>query len=284
MNQVLLFNPRATNSKPRIPNSVLQVAASIDGRWEWALVDGNRDADPWLKIKAYLATGRFKYLGMTVMPGPQLRQAIPIVRKVREQFPEVINIWGGYFASNQYRAVIESEAVDFIVDGPGDKAFPALLQALEAGEDLRLIRNLIFRREGEIVKTPREDLLNQNALPDLPYDKLHRFYPMRGYLPSTWLGKRTIAYHSSVGCPFTCSFCAVVPIYNARWKGKGAEKVYRDVMYLRERYGGDAVEFHDNNFFVSRKRTVEFARLMKDEGMIWWGGRAHRYNEQIHRR
>jgi anaerobic magnesium-protoporphyrin IX monomethyl ester cyclase len=271
MNQVLLFNPQATRSKPRIPNSVLQVAASIDAEREWVIVDGNRDADPWEKIRSYLATGKFKYLGMTVMPGPQLQQAIPFVRRVRAEFPGIINIWGGYFASNQYKAVMESGYVDYIVDGPGDKAFPALLNALENGEDPALIRNLIFRRDGEVYKTPREDLLDQNALPDLPYDKLHDLYDMKGYLPSTWLGKRTIAYHSSVGCPFTCSFCAVVPIYNARWKGRSAEKIFKDVMYMRDTYGGDSVEFHDNNFFVSRKRTVEFARLMKDQGMIWWG-------------
>lgn len=271
MNSVILFNPQATTSKPRIPNSVLQVAASIDGERDWVIVDGNRDADPAEKIYAYLKSGKFKYLGMTVMPGPQLRQAIPIVREVRRLFPGIITIWGGYFASNQYRSIIDSGYVDYIVDGPGDKTFPALLEALETGGDPGEIRNLIFKTDGVLQKTPREELLNQDTLPDLPYDKLHTFYSMEGYLPHTWLGKRTISYHSSMGCPFTCSFCAVVPIYNARWKGRSAKKIYADVMHIRDKYGGDSVEFHDNNFFVSRKRTVEFARLMKDEGMLWWG-------------
>ncbi len=157
--------------------------------------------------------------------------------------------------------------MDYIVDGPGDKTFPSLLNALESGEDPGEIRNLIFKKDGLLQKTPREELLNQDTLPDLPYDKLHTFYSMEGYMPHTWLGKRTISYHSSMGCPFTCSFCAVVPIYNARWKGRSAKKIYAEVMHLRDKYGGDSVEFHDNNFFVSRKRTVEFAKLMQHEGM-----------------
>jgi radical SAM superfamily enzyme YgiQ (UPF0313 family) len=33
----------------------------------------------------------------------------------------------------------------------------------------------------------------------------------------------------------------------------------------------DAVEFHDNNFFVSEKRTVEFSRLIMPHGISWWG-------------
>jgi radical SAM superfamily enzyme YgiQ (UPF0313 family) len=36
-------------------------------------------------------------------------------------------------------------------------------------------------------------------------------------------------------------------------------------------YGGNAIEFHDNNFFVSEKRTAAFSKLMMNEGMVWWG-------------
>src|SRR5690606_38124441 len=86
-----------------------------------------------------------------------------------------------------------------------------------------------------------------------------------------FLGKRTTAYHSSMGCPFTCSFCAVVPIYKARWKGKSAPLVYKDIKYLIDKHGVDSVEFHDNNFFVSEKRTVEFSKLVRDEKIHWWG-------------
>ena len=74
-----------------------------------------------------------------------------------------------------------------------------------------------------------------------------------------------------MGCPFTCSFCAVVPIYNARWKGKSANHVYDDINYLIENHGADSVEFHDNNFFVSEKRVVEFSKLVAKKKISWWG-------------
>jgi radical SAM superfamily enzyme YgiQ (UPF0313 family) len=61
-----------------------------------------------------------------------------------------------------------------------------------------------------------------------------------------------------------------VPIFNARWKAKSAENTYKDIKHLKETYGGTAIEFHDNNFFVSEKRAVEFANLMMNEGMNWW--------------
>jgi len=271
MSQVLLFNPRSANSKPRIPNSILSIAASIEGVFDYVIVDGNMETDPAEKIFSYLQWGTFDYFGLTCMPGPQLKQAIPISKRIREQFPQVKIIWGGYFPSNQSTVVLNSGFVDFVVNGPGEKCFPNLLKALENSESYEQIKNLIYKKGNEIIRTKKDELYNQDELPPLPYEKLNAFYPIQRYLGKTYLGTKTIAYHSSFGCPFTCSFCAVVPIYNARWKGKSASLIYNDVKYLKERFGGNAIEFHDNNFFVSEKRVVEFSNLIKDENMIWWG-------------
>jgi radical SAM superfamily enzyme YgiQ (UPF0313 family) len=129
----------------------------------------------------------------------------------------------------------------------------------------------VFRDGGKVTTNPLDEIPDPDALRPLPYAKLNEFYSMDRYLWKTYLGNKTIAYHSSFGCPFTCSFCAVVPIYDARWKSKSARGIYEDIKYLKNAYGGDAIEFHDNNFFVSEKRTVEFARLIEQENMAWWG-------------
>ena len=272
MSKVLLFNPKSAENKYRIPNSILNIAASIEGKYEWIIVDGNCEADPVKKIEQYLNTGEVKYLGFTVMPGPQLKQAITIAKFVKQKFPHTKMIWGGYFPSNQPNSVLFSGYVDFIINGPGDHAFPQLIDALETGAPFEFIKNLIYQApDGRITKTIKEDLIDQDSLPALPYDKLANFYPITKYLGKTYLGEKTLAYHSSIGCPFTCSFCAVVPIYEARWKAKSAQTVYNDVKYIKDKWGADAIEFHDNNFFVSEKRAVEFSRLIKPENMTWWG-------------
>jgi anaerobic magnesium-protoporphyrin IX monomethyl ester cyclase len=271
MSFVLLFNPRAQNHKARIPNSILQIAASIEGKYEYSLVDGNLEDDPFKKILWYLENTNVSFFACSVMPGPQLKQAIPYSKKIRQLYPHIKIIWGGYFPSNQPKSVLNSGYVDFIVNGMGDVCFPQLLNSLTNGISYKDIHNLIFLEEGKITITPKDPIYEQDTLPQLPFEKLNSFYPLQRYLGKSYLGTRTIAYHSSFGCPFTCSFCAVVPIYNARWKGKSAELIYKDVLYLKEKYGANAIEFHDNNFFVSEKRVVEFANLIKKENMIWWG-------------
>ena len=230
------------------------------------------EEDPWSVINSYLVGGEFKYIGFTVMPGPQLSQAIPFSKKIRSLYPEVVIIWGGYFASNQAKVVLASGFVDFAINGPGDLAFPLLLNALDSGADYSYIQNIIYQSDtGEVIYTAKQPLMNQDELPNLPYEHLDAFYPLEGYLANTFLGKKTLAYHSSLGCPFSCSFCAVVPIYQARWKGKSASLIYEDVSFFKERYDIDAIEFHDNNFFVSEARVREFCGLVKGDGFTWWG-------------
>lgn len=270
MKKVLLFNPRAGDNVRILPNAILAIAASIEGLTDYVIVDGNREKDPLTKILNYLSTGAFGFFASTVMPGPQLRQAIPFTRQVRTRFPEIRIIWGGYFASNHHKTVIRSGIVDVVVNGPGDKAFPAVLKALDDGAPLDAIENLVFLRDNDVIKTKKAALYEQDELPPLPYEKLNSFYPLESMLGKTFLGSKTAAYHSSIGCPFTCSFCGVVPIFEARWKGKSAGAIYHDLKLLKERFGANAFQFHDNNFFVSERRAVEFAKLIEPEGMKWW--------------
>lgn len=132
MSKIILFNPKSAEGKYRIPNSILSIAASVEGKYDWTIVDGNRDAEPLATMEKLLSSGEYKYLGFTVMPGPQLKQSIPFAKAIKQKFPGTFMIWGGYFPSTQPKVILESKYVDFIINGPGDHAFPALIDALES--------------------------------------------------------------------------------------------------------------------------------------------------------
>src|SRR5262245_12644630 len=108
MSKVLFFNPRAAESKARVPNSILSIAASIEGKYDYAIVDGNLEKKPLKVLLDYLDRGGFDVFACTVMPGPQLKQAIPITKEIRTKFPAVKIIWGGYFPSNHSQVTIHS--------------------------------------------------------------------------------------------------------------------------------------------------------------------------------
>ena len=97
MNKVLFFNPRAAESKARVPNSILSIAASIEGKYDYAIVDGNLEKNPLKVLLGYLDTGDFEVFACTVMPGPQLKQAIPFTKEIRKQYPQCENCVGRIF-------------------------------------------------------------------------------------------------------------------------------------------------------------------------------------------
>jgi anaerobic magnesium-protoporphyrin IX monomethyl ester cyclase len=232
-NGIILFNPRSAWSKHRIPNSILQLGASLEGKYSYVFVDGNREREPIQTILNYLESGKFGYFGCSVMPGLQLKQAIPVSKQIRKLFPRVKTIWGGYFASNHFHAVLNSGYVDYVIYGPGDFTLPTLLDTLEQtsrANNLSVlpfisIPNLAFKMNLEIIKTSAAPLPDPERLAPLPYERLNQFYAMEGYLGKSWLGGKTAGYHSSMGCPFCCAFCGVTPIYNGRWRGKSAEGI-----------------------------------------------------------
>ena len=55
MSKILFFNPRAAESKARVPNSILSIAASIEGKIDYAIVDGNLEKNPLKVLLGYLA-------------------------------------------------------------------------------------------------------------------------------------------------------------------------------------------------------------------------------------
>ncbi len=94
---------------------------------------------------------------------------------------------------------------------------------------------------------------------------------MERYVRRTYLGTRTLGYHSSYGCPFFCNFCAVVKLVNGKWLPQTADQVVRALEQYARRWGVNGVEFYDNNFFVHEVRTAEVAERIAPLKMGWWG-------------
>lgn len=265
--RIVLFNPRSAESKRRVPMSVLAVGALLEGRHEYRIVDGNLTRDPETEIARAVEAWGAEALGVTVMPGPQLRSAIPVTKRLKARYPGLTTVWGGYFPSLHTETVLASGFVDVAVRGQGEATFLELAGALEAGRGPDGVAGLAFARDGEVVRTPLRPLSDPNALPRPPYHRV----PVERYLGPSHLGARTTSFHSSVGCPFLCGFCAVAGVYSGRWMGIDAGPLADEVLRQRRDFGVDAVQFVDNNFFVSERRTRRFSELVRGSGVAWWG-------------
>jgi anaerobic magnesium-protoporphyrin IX monomethyl ester cyclase len=265
---IILYNPKAARYRNRrLPLSILSIAAVLEGREEYAIVDGNLDLHPTETIAALIQQHTVEMLAVTVMPGPQTVGAVSTCREIRARFPHVKIVWGGYFATNYTAAVLNSEYVDFAVRGQGELTFLELLSALRENHEMQNIAGLSYKdSDGRARNNPERPMKPPDAFPWLPYHRL----PVEKYLLPTFLGKRTAVHQASIGCPFRCNFCGVVNFSGSREKMEAPERTEAVLRHLAQNYGVDAVQFYDNNFFLRENHTQELAKRIEPLNLKWW--------------
>jgi len=270
---VLLVNPRVVRTRnARLPLSLLTLAAGLEGKARCRIVDGNFDADAGATVLAAIVAERPALLGLTVMPGPQLAPAIAISQTVRERFPEVPIVWGGYFPTLYPDAALAAPYVDVAARGPGEETLVALLDQIShasRGEapSLSTVAGISWKDGAGVVHNAERPLPRPDALPPLPYDLLG---DVPRFLQPTYLGKRTAVHQAAIGCRHRCSFCGVVSMFDGKTLLPAAARVARDLTLLKERYGADAVQFYDHNFFDREETAVPLLEALAPVGLPYW--------------
>ena len=266
---IVLYNPTSSaGRKPVLPMSLLALGARLEGREPYAIVDGNLDRDAERTIDRLIDEEGADILGVTVMPGPQLADATALVPRLRHKHPGLTVVWGGYFPTQHWDVCLREPSIDWVVRGHGEVTFAELVGRLRGGEDPHDLPGLAYRdADGQPRSNEMAAIPHPNEQPDFPYHRV----AMDRYPRRTFMGRRTIAHHSSYGCPFFCNFCAVVNMVGGRWLSQSAERTASIVERLVREHGVDAVEFYDNNFFVHEARTAEFAERIMPLRIGWWG-------------
>jgi anaerobic magnesium-protoporphyrin IX monomethyl ester cyclase len=266
---IILFHPRAVKPKNRrFPLAILSIASVLEGKEDYVIVDGNLDTDPAATIDKIASENHVELLAVSVMPGPQMVAAIPVCKEFRRRHPSVPVVWGGYFPSLYPDATLNAPYVDYAIRGQGEETLPELLTAIRKQRRFENLPGLSYKDDfGLRVHNANRQLRAPGEFPLLPY---HRLREVNRYLLPTFLGTRTAVHQASIGCPFRCQFCGVVPIFEGRQKCEPPERTASTLAHLKDRYGANAVQFYDNNFFLSESHAREQAERLVPLDMRWW--------------
>ncbi|MHB1389987.1 MAG: B12-binding domain-containing radical SAM protein [Thermoleophilia bacterium] len=266
MAKVTLVFPRLKReSNVWAPLPLMAVAAPmLAAGIEVELVDG-RVIHPHLPRIIEAAAGS-AYVGLSVMTGWQIRDAIDISRAVKDAYPDMPVVWGGYHASMLPEETLAEPYIDIVIRGQGQLPALELAQRLAAGRDIDGIAGVCYKREGKIVMAEHPALVDIDQFPSTPYDIID----IEKYMVPD-LGARSMKYFSSQGCPFGCGFCVETSMYGRGWVGFSAERVVDDLENLVRNHGVDAFDFADTNFFVSKKRVQAICEGIIERGLdIKW--------------
>ena len=260
--KVILYNPRSVFYT--MPLALLALGSYIDPeRYEIKILDGRIDDEATVLKECEGAL----CFGVTVLTGAPIQDALSITRKVKEIFPQLPTIWGGWHPSLFPQETLLENSIDIVVNGQGEIAFAALLDAIYHDDPFDIIKGILFRKNGNIISTLPQPMLDINEFPKFNYDLL----PVEKYFKLK--GRRQLDYISSQGCRFRCSFCADPFMYKRGWYGFSAQRMGDELEELWNKYHFDDVNFQDETFFTSRERVGGIAEeiIQRNLKFTWFG-------------
>jgi radical SAM superfamily enzyme YgiQ (UPF0313 family) len=171
---------------------------------------------------------------------------VSLAQEIHALLPDTPIIFGGYFPSGAYRALLERYPfITAIVRGDGE------VTALEISRDLAQgrpflhdeVSNMAWMNEGQVHTTPVRPV----ALDDLP---IMDFRLLRN--PSNY---QNIDLMTSRGCPFRCNYCLESSM--RPYAAHSPSWVDRQLAHMEAETPNDHVFIYDPVFGLGRERTIE---------------------------
>ncbi len=261
--KVVLYNPRAVFFT--MPLALLAIGSELDPDvYEVVIVDGRLDADADKTVVAQCEGALC--LGVTVLTGAPISDALHISRIAKRARPDLPVIWGGWHPSLFARECLSENSVDITVRGQGEETFVDIVQRLAEGRSLEDCAGCTVRlADGTIRENPSRPLapVDKFRAHDYGLIPVERYFQLKG--------KRQLDFISSQGCNFRCAFCSDPFVYGRKWVGLEPTRMAMRLKELWERYRFDDVNFQDETFFTKRDRVQALAEHIVDSGMkITW--------------
>lgn len=190
----------------------------------------------------------------------EIKPAAYLSKLIKQIFPNTIIVVGGvHITALPDKTLEEFPEIDIGVIGEGEVTFAELCYALKYKRSLFDINGLSFRsKDGIIVTSPRERILDQDSIPFPAWDLLP---PAKKYIIMT-----------QRGCPFNCVFCMNPNGRIARTRS--INSVIEELKMVVENYSPHEIMFGDELFSVDMNRTKALLNEMINHGLHkklrWW--------------
>ncbi|MFG0316569.1 MAG: B12-binding domain-containing radical SAM protein, partial [Planctomycetota bacterium JB042] len=151
---------------------------------------------------------------------------------------------------------------DLTVQSEGDLVLPEILDNVDRPENWPNIKNLTFKRDGELVQTPRRGFIKD--LDSLPFPAYH-LYDMNRYFK--YMVNPGIPIVSSRGCPYACTFCDA-EMTPRNYRAMSAERTVELMDKMMRDYDAPQMFFFDDLFTINKKRVMAICEELIRRGIF----------------
>ena len=202
-------------------------------------------------------------IGITCLT-PMAPRSMEAARVAKEAVPNSIVVLGGAHPSVLPAETLQDNSVDIAVVGEGEHTMLELVRCIEAKGNLEKVPGVVFRKNGELIKTLPRPLSDLDLLP-LPARHL---LPMKRYRP-TAANHRRLPCHTMItsrGCPFNCTYCSN-SIFGRKYRASSPQNVVKEMEHLISEYGAKEILFWDDVFTLNQQRTGRICELIIERGL-----------------
>lgn len=198
-------------------------------------------------------------VGLTVNSA-EVKECYRLARQIRAR-TNVPIVMGGYHVT--YMAEEALDFCDYVVRGEGEDTLAVLSdELLEGDSNVEKVLGISYRRDGQVIHNPDRPLLqNIDLIPDQSLIEGYRQYHQRFFQRFFPTGALVA---SSRGCPYDCTFCAIIEIYDRTTRYRSPEAVIEDIRQQTRLTGRPYVYFVDDNFTAHKRKCKELLRHLID--------------------
>lgn len=192
-----------------------------------------------------------------------------LAAQTKRMLPEATIVVGGIHAT-LLPADYHVAQIDYVVRGEGATALSKIIKELKLGNEIHdeyvlNTKSPMYLENAkksppayvsvEDIPLPRRDLVDRSKYfcvwTHSDTNSLESMFP------------RVASLRTSLGCPFSCSFCVIHHVMNKKYLQRDPEDVVNEIAGLKEDY----VYFVDDEMFINVERVKRIAELLKERGI-----------------
>jgi len=182
-----------------------------------------------------------------------------VAELVKSTLPESIVVIGGPHVNAFGNEALTLQAVDYAIEGDGERSLGQLLDAVEGDGDLESVPGLHYRLEGKPATGAApyyEEDLDSIPFPARDLVNVHDYFYV--------LGKRATfaTVLSSRGCPFKCTFCSTP---HGGYRHRSADNVVDEIEGCLAA-GAEEIHFVDDTFNLGKGRLAAVSQAILERG------------------
>ncbi len=204
--------------------------------------------------------------GISIACRSQVIPGLTLAYWLKQALPNVHIVIGGIHFTNLRDNLVQNPELftlfDSVILYEGETAITRLVDCLENGDSLRIVPNLIFKNDAEIVVNDAFHIENINELPTPSFEGL----PLALYFSP----RPVLMIYASRGCYWgRCAFCNHSDYGGNQYRLRSPEKVKKDIETLIQKHGGNIFGLVD--LAVSPDVLARLATEINESGLqIHW--------------